>query len=191
MMATNKRLNVLAITMVIIVAFVWLPAIAVGQSPPNTDELQPLDQLAELQTVQKQMAEVRDDLAANMTAPAAQQRQQAIIDSLAKLLDQQNQQQNQESAAESTQEAKPKKEPEDSDFQGKKSKTDSETSKGSDRSDEKDAGLSKEMQDKIWGHLPQRLRDRMRNVDGERFLPKYERLIRAYYERLAGELSKD
>ncbi len=38
---------------------------------------------------------------------------------------------------------------------------------------------------KVWGHLPERLRDRMLQNPAERFLPKYEREIEAYFERLA------
>jgi hypothetical protein len=38
---------------------------------------------------------------------------------------------------------------------------------------------------KVWGHLPERLRDRMLQNPAERFLPKYEQEIEAYFERLA------
>ena len=37
----------------------------------------------------------------------------------------------------------------------------------------------------IWGHLPEKLRNEMKNVGFVRFLPKYEDLIRDYYKRLA------
>ena len=39
----------------------------------------------------------------------------------------------------------------------------------------------------VWGHLPDKVRDQMQNVGVEQFLPKYEKLIEAYYKRLAEE----
>ncbi|WP_425616104.1 hypothetical protein NA78x_006043 [Anatilimnocola sp. NA78] len=38
---------------------------------------------------------------------------------------------------------------------------------------------------RIWGHLPEKERDEMIGSLGEQFLPKYERLIEAFYKRLA------
>ncbi|QDU31897.1 hypothetical protein ETAA8_70590 [Anatilimnocola aggregata] len=38
---------------------------------------------------------------------------------------------------------------------------------------------------RIWGHLPEKERDEMIGALGEQFLPKYERLIEAFYKRLA------
>lgn len=38
---------------------------------------------------------------------------------------------------------------------------------------------------RIWGHLPEKERDEMISALGEQFLPKYERLIEAFYKRLA------
>jgi hypothetical protein len=37
----------------------------------------------------------------------------------------------------------------------------------------------------VWGHLPDKVRERMQTVNVEEFLPKYEKLIEAYYQRLA------
>lgn len=37
----------------------------------------------------------------------------------------------------------------------------------------------------VWGHLPPHLRDQLLNVYGEKYLPKYEELVRKYYEVLA------
>ncbi len=36
----------------------------------------------------------------------------------------------------------------------------------------------------VWGHLPARMRDQMRQNTSERFLPKYEQEISDYFERL-------
>jgi len=40
---------------------------------------------------------------------------------------------------------------------------------------------------RIWGHLPQKVRDEMQAPLSEQFLPKYERVIEEYYKRLAEE----
>jgi len=36
-----------------------------------------------------------------------------------------------------------------------------------------------------WGHLPQRLRDQLLNVSSDKYLPKYDGLVRDYFESLA------
>ena len=40
---------------------------------------------------------------------------------------------------------------------------------------------------RMWGHLPDKMRDQMQASLSEQFLPKYERLIEEYYKRLAEE----
>ncbi len=42
---------------------------------------------------------------------------------------------------------------------------------------------------RIWGHLPEKMRDEMQNAVSDQFLPKYEKLIEEYYQRLAEERS--
>ena len=42
----------------------------------------------------------------------------------------------------------------------------------------------------VWGHLPPHLREQLLNVYSEKYLPKYEELVRQYYEALA-EQSRD
>jgi len=37
----------------------------------------------------------------------------------------------------------------------------------------------------VWGHLPERLRERVLNMKDDKYLPKYEDLIRKYFEALA------
>ena len=46
---------------------------------------------------------------------------------------------------------------------------------------------TKDVLRRIWGHLPEKLRDEMQASFSEQFLPKYERLIEEYYKRLAEE----
>lgn len=43
----------------------------------------------------------------------------------------------------------------------------------------------------VWGHLPERLRDRVLNMSDDRYLPKYETLIRRYFEALAKKRRSD
>ena len=44
---------------------------------------------------------------------------------------------------------------------------------------------------RIWGHLPEKMRDDMQNALGDQFLPKYEKLIEEYYQRLAEERASE
>lgn len=37
----------------------------------------------------------------------------------------------------------------------------------------------------VWGHLPERLRERVLNISADKYLPQYEGLIRRYFESLA------
>ncbi|MDA0285311.1 MAG: hypothetical protein O3B86_18330 [Planctomycetota bacterium] len=39
--------------------------------------------------------------------------------------------------------------------------------------------------DEVWGHLPPAMRERLLNVGSETLLPRYEEMIRRYYEALA------
>jgi hypothetical protein len=41
--------------------------------------------------------------------------------------------------------------------------------------------------DKVWGHLPERVRNGVSNPSAEQFLPQYEALIEQYFRRLAEE----
>ena len=45
----------------------------------------------------------------------------------------------------------------------------------------------KDLMRRIWGQLPDKVRDEMQAPMSEKFLPKYERLIEEYYKRLAEE----
>jgi aspartate aminotransferase-like enzyme len=37
----------------------------------------------------------------------------------------------------------------------------------------------------VWGHLPPHVREAMLNSMSEKYLPKYEELVKKYYEALA------
>jgi hypothetical protein len=43
----------------------------------------------------------------------------------------------------------------------------------------------KKLQTDVWGHLPEHLREQLLNTYSERMLPKYENLVRQFYERLS------
>jgi hypothetical protein len=43
---------------------------------------------------------------------------------------------------------------------------------------------------RIWGHLPDKMREQMQAQLSEQFLPKYEKLIEEYYKRLAEDRGK-
>lgn len=43
----------------------------------------------------------------------------------------------------------------------------------------------------VWGHLPPALRQQLLNVYSEKFLPKYDELVRKYYEALAEQNRKN
>ena len=45
----------------------------------------------------------------------------------------------------------------------------------------------KDLLRRIWGHLPEKQRDEMQNAFSDQFLPKYEKLIEEYFQRLAEE----
>ena len=70
---------------------------------------------------------------------------------------------------------------------GSKPARDSETRVG--QSESSDARLAQVMETlkQVWGHLPARVREQMQSGMAEEFLPKYERLIEQYYQRLAAE----
>ena len=42
----------------------------------------------------------------------------------------------------------------------------------------------------VWGHLPPSLREQLLNVYSERYLPKYDEMVRKYYEALAEQNSR-
>lgn len=45
----------------------------------------------------------------------------------------------------------------------------------------------RELMSRLWGHLPEKVREQMLNAPIEQFLPQYEKLIQAYYKRLSEE----
>lgn len=157
----------------------------------TTDDAQPEPRVNEadvLSAVSQRMTEVQKLLVQGLTAEQTQLIQRGIITDFQRLLDQQSQ--NQSATQSSVERKKPDQSDQSTDpeLAGKTGKQESEATAGNDQAVTQQNVLSKEFQQKIWGHLPDRLRDQMRNIEVEKFLPQYEQLIRAYYRRLAEQL---
>jgi hypothetical protein len=65
------------------------------------------------------------------------------------------------------------------DAEGSDERTDSE------RKAAAEAARKKKLEIDVWGHLPPHLRDQLLNTYGERMLPKYEQLVKQFYEALS------
>jgi hypothetical protein len=48
-----------------------------------------------------------------------------------------------------------------------------------------EAARKKKLEMDVWGHLPPHLREQLLNTYGERMLPKYENLVKKFYESLS------
>jgi hypothetical protein len=48
-----------------------------------------------------------------------------------------------------------------------------------------EAAKKKKLEMDVWGHLPPHLRDQLLNTYGERMLPKYQHLVKQFYEALS------
>ena len=161
-----------------------------NHSPQTVDDAQPaqpVDEVDLLDAVSQRMNQVQKLLVQGQTAAETQQIQRDIIADLQRLLDQQSE--NQSQSQSNAEQQKQDEQAVDSELSGKTGRQESEPTEGTDQAaTAEQTVLSKEFQDRIWGHLPDRLRDQMRNSEVEKFLPKYEQLIRAYYRRLAAQL---
>lgn len=55
----------------------------------------------------------------------------------------------------------------------------------SERKAAEEAARKKKLEMDVWGHLPPHLRDQLLNTYGERMLPKYQQLVKQFYEVLS------
>lgn len=55
----------------------------------------------------------------------------------------------------------------------------------SERKAAEEAARKKKLEMDVWGHLPPHLRDQLLNTYGERMLPKYQQLVKQFYEALS------
>jgi hypothetical protein len=141
-----------------------------------------------LQKLGREMLEVKQRIAAKDTAAGTQQKQKEIAEEIAKLIEQaqkkpqgnksQNGNQNKQGSG-STQSG--------ADSGSAQSKPGQESTQRLEQSEQTQTQMNemKEALRRIWGHLPEKEREEMIGSLGEQFLPKYERLIEAFYKRLA------
>lgn len=132
---------------------------------------------SQLAGLARMMRGVEQRIRRNDTSESTQRLQNDIATQLAKMLDAAEQENaNRSAAAASTQAAEQA---------GKTKPNGSEgdpNAKGGEGSTEQDKLL-----DAIWGTLPERLRQQVQSPLQEEFLPRYERVIKQYYKRLAEE----
>ncbi len=152
---------------------------AVAESPLESDN--PLAQLA------TRMRQVEARLAQQDTSQETQAEQRQILDQLARLLEQARQQQASGqnkpggSGRGTGQAGTGTGDPTPGPPRDSTNRIEQGTRENMETADLKDLFR------RIWGHLPDKLRDQMQAPLSEQFLPKYERLIEEYYKRLAEE----
>lgn len=136
----------------------------------------------------REMKQVQERIHARDTAAGTQQLQKSIAADLAKLIEKAKQPRNGNSAGKSG-ENKPGN---SSTETGAESGTPSsrpgqQSTRRLEQGDSTETQMSdvKDALRRIWGHLPDKEREEMIGALGEQFLPKYERLIEAFYKRLA------
>ncbi|REK09393.1 MAG: hypothetical protein DWQ37_18305 [Planctomycetota bacterium] len=126
--------------------------------------------------------------------------QQRIVEDLTKLIEQAERQRSQQSSSnqdnrkqasrrEQVKQPKPGSSSKPSAGQSNKPASDSSNRLGQAEQARPDPRVFRGLMKDAWGHLPERDRERMRQLSPERFLPQYELLIERYYRRLAEERS--
>ena len=140
------------------------------------------------------MRTAQRQLRAGNSTVDTQQIQQRVVEQLDQLIAAQENQQQQPSSAEqgrrSATESEETSEGEASAVEGEEpggEATGAEGNSGEQATAGRDRASSRpgRSDDDVWGHLPERMRQQLQNAAGERFLPKYEDLIEAFYRRLA------
>ena len=182
------------------------------------DEADAPDPLAVLETL-AQMRKAEKRLTDSDTGEQTRAAQQDVLDNLDKLIDraqqQENrrnqrrqQQQNQQSSQQQQSQQNQSQSSQQSGGQDSTQRNRQQSGGGRRQSGENsqdatatvetgeavDAKLARQRQvliQEIWGHLPPRLRNRVLNLNDEKFLPKYEDLIRNYFRAISEETSPD
>jgi len=140
-----------------------------------------------LAKIAQQMRAVENQIAERDTSVATQEAQQEILKDLAALLEQARRQQaangNQSpgSGRGSAQAGAGSGNPAPGPARDSSNRIERGTKEQTETTDVKDLFR------RVWGNLPDKLRDEMQASISEQFLPKYERLIEEYYKRLAEE----
>ena len=139
-----------------------------------------------LTVIRREMLAIADRLNGNDTSPATQLAQQRVIDRLSALLagNQASPSVEPNSSAEST------SQPAETANQSGTGKDANPRTSGQANESARTTGTTRDVPrgwGKLWGNLPNRIRDQILTPDREQFLPAYEDLIKRYYERLARE----
>jgi hypothetical protein len=150
-----------------------------------------LDQLGEgedlgladpLSQIANKMQAVEERIAARDTSDTTQKMQQQIVAELARLIEVQAKKcqcsgSSQNSLAQGNPSANPKP--------GDSPSRDSTNRLGQSPTQRGSLEDVQQMLKRVWGQLPDRLREQVQSASVEEFLPKYEQLIEQYYQRLA------
>jgi hypothetical protein len=163
-----------------------LPGTKSTPSPPTRSENPALEAIGKSENPMANLAErmrgVQNRIARRDTSPATQSEQSQILSALDALLEGANQSRQtagskgggaQAGAGSGAETAGPPRDSTNRIERGEKQSTETVD--------------AKDVLRRIWGHLPDKLRDEMQASFSEQFLPKYERLIEEYYKRLAEE----
>jgi len=146
-----------------------------------------------------QMRTVQRRIEAGDTGRQTRELQQQIVDNLEKLIERANRQQSRPNESPQPQQQppdghKPDKQQQSNDTRssgGKDQQKQNEDAKGSTdrvgKGRDHQAELLRRRQTvkEVWGHLPPALQQKLLNIFSEKYLPKYEELVRRYYEALA------
>lgn len=192
------------------------PASVIGQpradeptlNPQQIGTIEPL--IPDAKIIVTRMREARELLADKNAGKPTREAQQDAIDELNRFIkaaqQQKQQQQRQQQQSQQQQGQQPQKNQQQQD--GQPQGQQNQQSQGNRRSQtgsqqeatetvEKGTTVAAEllrqrqsMVREVWGHLPPRLRNRVLNLNDEKFLPKYEDLIRRYFRAVAEESSR-
>lgn len=143
-----------------------------------------------LQELGEKMKHVEERIRGRDTSETTLELQREISDQLAKLIEQAKKQGKQGGNSNAGGQGKPGAE--SGNESGNPSAAPaSESTQRVDRTDTVERGSAdvKDLIRRVWGHLPDKMREQMQNSIDEQFLPKYETLIEEYYRRLAEQPS--
>ncbi len=171
-----------------------------GLTPGEEEKEQGVRVVNPLIRISEQMRKVETRLTSSDTSEKTQKIQQDILDELSMVIEQLKQQQKQQQPSSpgdpQQQSQKPQKQDGDKPSGGKPQNNASQEPSNKPSRDSSDdvrkpediEAENRELQlmlKEVWGHLPDRVRQQMRNARVEQLLPKYQKLIEEYYKRLA------
>lgn len=154
-------------------------------SPDDDGEDVEIGPQAALRSLRERMRGIEMRLRQGDSAPQTQATQAAIVAELDAILDRMGQGKEstgQAASASSAGEQKPQESPRTSSPEGAVEKPGAEETAGETTRPET---RPRELEGQVWGELPPLLREQLRNLAPEKFLPGYEAMIEAYYRRLA------